>query len=69
MDLMMDILIDLHNQLPKEVCRLFQLVSRRNAIYAGVLYDTMYLPVTSISTSCHKYAGHINDCLYEIYEK
>ena len=37
-------------------------------IYAGVLYDTMYLPVSPISTSCQKYAGHINDCLYEKYK-
>ena len=37
-------------------------------IYAGVLYDTMYLPVSPISTSCHKYTGHINDCLYEKYK-
>ena len=67
MDLMMDakMLIDLHNQLMKGVYRLFQLVSRRNVIYAGVLNDTMYLPVSLNSTSCYKYAGHVNDCLYE----
>ena len=28
----------------------------------------MYLPVSPISTSCHKYAGHINDCLCEKYK-
>ena len=37
-------------------------------IYASVLYDTMYLPVSTISTRCHKYAGHINDCLAEKYK-
>ena len=37
-------------------------------ISAGVLYDTIYLPVSPICTSCHKYAGHINDCLYEKYK-
>ena len=61
-------LIDLHNQLLKGVYRLFQLVSRRNVIYAGVLYDIMYLPVSLTSTSCHKYAGHMNDRLYEKYK-
>ena len=28
----------------------------------------MYLPVSLISTSCHKYAGHMNDRLYEKYK-
>ena len=37
-------------------------------IYAGVLYDTMYLSGFRISTSSHKYAGHANDCLYEKYK-
>ena len=40
----------------------------KNVIYVGILYDTMYLPVSPISTSCHKYAGPINDCLYEKYK-
>ena len=37
-------------------------------IYAGVLYDTIYLPVSPTSTSYHKYAGHINYCLCETYK-
>ena len=63
-----NILIDLRSQFLKGVYRLFQLVSRKNVIYAGALYDTMYLPVSPISTSCNKYTGHLNDCLYEKYK-
>ena len=54
MDCQQTFSIDLPNQLlkPEGVYRLFQLVSRRNVIYADVLYDTKYLPVSPISTNC-----------------